>query len=74
MGTTRLMQALSRCFTDGAADALAPLLAKDCVYHSQFGGDSFSSAAQIIAHMKASRAAADETTAYSCKEENTQNA
>ena len=59
-----LIALLGKAFADGEVDALAPHLAKDCIYYSEYASKGFSSAEQIVERMKQVYSELDETDRY----------
>lgn len=59
-----LIYLLGRAFADGEADALAPYLAKDCVYKSEYANNRFDSAEEIIKRLKHVFSSLDDTNRY----------
>lgn len=59
-----LIALLGKAFADGEVDALAPHLAKDCIYYSEYASKGLSSAEQIVERMKQVYSQLDKTNRY----------
>lgn len=59
-----LIDLLGKAFADGEVDALAPHLAKDCIYVSEYADKRFDSAEEIIERMKYVYSNVDDTSRY----------
>ena len=59
-----LIDLLGKAFADGEVDAIAPHLAKDCIYTSEYANTRFDSAQEIIDRMKYVSSNVDEKSRY----------
>ena len=64
MTTYEVMDILGKAFADGEVDALAPHIAKNCVYSSEYANKRFETADEIIERMKYVYSNIDENSRY----------